>query len=128
MSPLLPLGARPAYGTEVPMARKLNLYLLTGVQAAAVHCERGAVHKNCHFGHQTERIRCEEACYARLTGEYREQHFGHTWDRRSRNFARPGRRGLGADKNNEESSRRKVGCGSRRTRERSVSAEVLDLP
>src|SRR5215471_2274743 len=92
MSPLLPLEARAAYGTEVPVVRKVKPVLPAGVYALRGREMIKAVHKNCIFRHQKERIRCEtETCYAQLTGENRESDFGRTWDRRSRNLARPGR-------------------------------------
>jgi len=44
------------------MVRKVNLYLLAVERAPAAP----PLHKNCIFLHQTERIRSEQACSARL--------------------------------------------------------------
>src|SRR5215470_6379954 len=107
MEPLLPLGTRSAYGTEVPVVPNVKP-VLPGASRRPERAKAAAADRNCIFGRQTERIVVNQLATP-ITGENRESHFGRTWDRRSRNLARHGRHGLGANKieDHEEDCRRK---------------------
>src|ERR1043166_8438432 len=112
MRPLLPLGARAAYGTEVPVVRKVKPVL----QPAGVPGSQkiGAGHKKLHFRASNRENRCEEASYAQRTGENRESYSGCIWNRRSRNLARRSWHEPGPNKNDKEGARGKDRrCGGR---------------
>jgi len=56
MGPLLPLGTRAAYGTEVPNVPKAHLSFLTGVQVSMEQEMCESMQKDCNFPHQIERM------------------------------------------------------------------------